>query len=84
MGANNFYPVTLTFEFGLLFENFNLLFSSPELKAQVPQNHWANFNQTCHKASLSEGDSVLFKWRALLSSKGGGGGGGKNKKKKKK
>ena len=28
------------------------------------QNHWANFNQTCHKASLGEGDSSLFKWRA--------------------
>ena len=28
------------------------------------QNHWANFNQTWHKASLSEGDLILFKWRA--------------------
>ena len=27
------------------------------------QNHWANFNQTWHKASLGEGDSSLFKWR---------------------
>ena len=25
------------------------------------QNHWANFNQTWHKASLGEGDSCLFK-----------------------
>ena len=25
------------------------------------QNHWANFNQTWHKASLGEGDSSLFK-----------------------
>ena len=28
------------------------------------QNHWANFNQTWHKESLSEGDSSLIKWRA--------------------
>ena len=28
------------------------------------QNHWANFNQTCHKTSLVEGDSSLFKWRS--------------------
>ena len=34
------------------------------------QNHWANFNQTCHKASLGEGDSSLFKWRAPPFSKG--------------
>ena len=27
------------------------------------QNHWANFNQTWHDASLGEGDSRLFKWR---------------------
>ena len=25
------------------------------------QNHWANFNQTSHKASLGEGDSSFFK-----------------------
>ena len=25
------------------------------------QNHWANSNQTWHKASLGEGDSSLFK-----------------------
>ena len=25
------------------------------------QNHWANFNQTWHKASLRKGDSSLFK-----------------------
>ena len=25
------------------------------------QNHWANFNQTWHKASLGEGESSLFK-----------------------
>ena len=29
------------------------------------QNHWANFNQTWHKASLGEGDSSLFKWRTI-------------------
>ena len=34
------------------------------------QNHWANFNQTWHKASLGEGDSSLFKWRAPPFSKG--------------
>ena len=34
------------------FSHFNLLF----------QNHWANFNQTWHKASLGEGDLSLFKW----------------------
>ena len=28
------------------------------------QNHWTNFNQTWPKASLGEGDSSLFKWRA--------------------
>ena len=27
------------------------------------QNHWANFNQTWYKVSLSEWDSSLFKWR---------------------
>ena len=25
------------------------------------QNHWANFNQTWHKASLGEGNSSFFK-----------------------
>ena len=34
------------------------------------QNHWVNFNQTWHKAPLGEGDSSLFKWRALPFSKG--------------
>ena len=34
------------------------------------QNHWANFNQTWHKASLGEGDSSLFKWRAPPFCKG--------------
>ena len=33
------------------------------------QNHWANFNQTWHKASLGEGDSSMFKWRAPPFSK---------------
>ena len=71
--------------------NASMVFSSPELKAQVSfsdhlssgaclsvrlsvclsvnfshfhlllQNHWANFNQTWHKASWGEGDSSLFK-----------------------
>ena len=26
------------------------------------QNHWANFNQTWHKASLGDRDSSLFKF----------------------
>ena len=34
------------------------------------KNHWANFNQTWHKASLGDGDSNLFKWRATPFSKG--------------
>ena len=34
------------------------------------QNHWANFNQTWHKASSGEGDSSLFKYRAPPFSKG--------------
>ena len=34
------------------------------------QNHWANFNQTWHKAPLGKGDSSLFKWRAPPFSKG--------------
>ena len=29
------------------------------------KNHWANCNQTWHKASLVKGDSSLFKWRAI-------------------
>ena len=31
------------------------------------KNHWTNFNQTWHKASLGEGDSSLFKWRPPFS-----------------
>ena len=27
------------------------------------RNHWTNFNQTWHKASLGERDSNLFKWK---------------------
>jgi hypothetical protein len=27
------------------------------------QNHWANFNQHCHRSSLGKGNSSLFKWR---------------------
>ena len=60
-----------------------LIFSSPELKAQVSfsdhpysgvrpsvnfshfqlllNNHWANFNQSWHKASLGKGNSKLLK-----------------------
>ena len=30
------------------------------------QNHWANFNQTWHKASLGEGDSSQMKGPALF------------------
>ena len=32
-----------------------------KFKNLLLQNHWANFNQTWHKASLGEGDSSLFK-----------------------
>ena len=35
------------------------------------QNHWANFNQTWHKASSVEEDLSLFKLRAQPFSKGG-------------
>ena len=38
---------------GANFSHFHLLL----------QNHWVNFKQTWHKASLGEGDSGLFKWR---------------------
>ena len=34
------------------------------------QNHWTNFNQICHKASLSEEDSSLFRCRAPPHFKG--------------
>ena len=34
------------------------------------KNHWANFNQTWHKSSLCEGDSSLFKWKALPFGRG--------------
>ena len=33
-------------------------------------SHWANLNQTCHKAFLGESYSSLFKWRAWPFSKG--------------
>ena len=41
-----------------------------KFKNLLLQNHWANFNQTWHKASLCEGDINLFKWRAPPFSKG--------------
>ena len=41
-----------------------------KFKNLLLQNHWANFNQTWHKASLGEGDSSLFTWRATFFSKG--------------
>ena len=34
------------------------------------QNHWVSFNQTWHNASFGEGNSSLFKCRALPFSKG--------------
>ena len=34
------------------------------------KNHWANFNQTWHKAFLGERDSSLFNWRAPPFSEG--------------
>ena len=39
-------------------------------KNLILQNHQANFNQTWHKAFLGEGDSSLFKWRAMSFTKG--------------
>ena len=39
-------------------------------KKNLPLNNKANFNQTWHKASLGDGDSGLFKWRARASLKG--------------
>ena len=33
-------------------------------------NYWANFNQTCPKTSLGEGNSNIFKWRVTFLSKG--------------
>ena len=36
----------------------------------ILKNHWANFNHTLHKASLGDGDSCLFKWRAMPFCKG--------------
>ena len=35
-------------------------------KSLLLQNHWTNFNQTWHNASLGEEDSSLFKRRAIL------------------
>ena len=40
------------------------------LKNLLFKSHKANFNQTWHNASLGEGDSSLFKWRAPPFSKG--------------
>ena len=34
------------------------------------QNHWANFNQTWHKASFCGGHSSSFEWKAILLFKG--------------
>ena len=34
------------------------------------QNHRVNFIKTWHKASLDEGDSSLFKWKAMPFSRG--------------
>ena len=52
--------VHLTVSPSINFSHFHLLF----------QNHRDNFNQTWHKASFCEGDSSLFKWRALTLFKG--------------
>ena len=40
------------------------------LKNLLLQNHWVKFNQTWHNASLGEGDSSLFEWRAPPFSNG--------------
>ena len=39
------------------------------LKTLILQNHWANFNQIWHKASLGEGNSRLFIWTTIKFSK---------------
>ena len=52
--------VRLSVRLSVNFSHFHLLL----------QNHWANFNQTGHIASLGERDSSLFKWKALPFSKG--------------
>ena len=48
----------------------NTEYTLTNLKYLLLQNHWPNFNQTWHKASLGEGDSSLFKWRAPPFPKG--------------
>ena len=47
-------PLSVVVVVDVNFSHFHLLL----------QNHWANFNQTWHKASLNEGDSYLFIRRA--------------------
>ena len=37
-----------------------------KFKNHLLQNYFANFNQTQHKASLDEGDSSKFKWKATF------------------
>ena len=49
----NICPLSVVVVVDVNFSHFHLLL----------QNHWANFNQTWHKASLEEGDSYLFKKR---------------------
>ena len=44
-----------------------------KLKHLLLQNHWANFNQTWHKASLCEWDLILFKEEPFNSHKGNNG-----------
>ena len=39
------------------------------IKDLLLQNHWANFNEIWHKASLGEEDSSLFEWRTIQLSK---------------
>ena len=49
---------------------FSSSYTFTKLNNLLLQNHWANFNQTLHNASLGEGNSSLFKWMALSFSKG--------------
>ena len=56
----NLFVVVIVVGVVVNFSHFHLLL----------QNHWANFNQTWHKASLGEGNSSLFKLRAPPFSKG--------------
>ena len=52
--------------------NFSDRLSSVNISQFHPllQNHWANFNQSWHKASLGKGNLIMFKWRSMPFLKG--------------